>query len=1119
MINHCKSVLNRFLDKAIAFEDSVKMIRSKQAEKLKKRLRIFLCIYLTGVFFMMMFGFSSDAIAKESKKGNTGEASDIENAFEDWREETSDSNIYNYEAGDNVDYGSSIPFQVGNNVLSDGMEDFNKQANDWIYQQLFTASTGVMDSGDLEDSNFIWKMIKIVLYNLINLWYNTNVIFVRIIIVYPFFYLEMMLNSLGPNFFPKSLYGLFLGRVGSGGYVTNNIFGFELVENNIYGVVGSIFYSFTGSIVIIGLGIRLIASLAGAAWSNGSGEARRKLKESLGFGIVQIILLGVTPYLVYMACYIRDNILFEALRMTEWASRANMTNGTSVDVMRQGATAAASFFINASRSVGLGSGNSYNPFLDRALDFTNGTAIDSLMYAGTSILLYVFIFIYISLALDTMLTFGFAPITILSGKEALMDGIKHLVANLLTPVMDMLVLSIPLLLGSVTMQGADTLIGVTFIELVICFSYFPLRSSIRAKLGLRSAERSEGMGMGSMMMMMGAMRAVGSGIQSIAGAAASAGGAIENGSAGMDAADLAGDMDMAAIKDTSNRISDIQQAEKNIDGSGSLTEDADSLNPENPDLVSDSDEKLDEAGRAVEENEQSLNDIKDSAAAIESEDNDSQSEAALSAENETGMPGDMEKESDETAQEDELEDYSTGSAIADSNIKQAVESSNLANAMEQKKLQKSEEARQYNEKAQRLQAEHSRNQAKIAADPMNNEKKQEILAKNAKIKADMDNYRAKACAAQNQSRRYGELQSRAEDVCNSVRQRMGIGGRGRLSAQELSQYSALQRNANVGNFMEPLMQKSLAPDLQKKFYLQARQNAGMGLAAGIATTTALSGITLAGSMFLPPAAKAAALGTSVGVGGAVMRMTQQGLNRAGSGGTMGVSGIDYGLNSGSFNYGGTSANIEVDLSGSGVPSPADTGNPLLSGAGVTDVVVDFGRNMLTEAPGSSGIGQHMLSPDLAGERLNVLISSRLGADIKGLNDMAFQSRYGMDRSTFDIMLNSRSVLADMYMYGSLQREMASIPYIDHAAERKAGNVNINRGLNQVMDEYLSNRGSVTAGGKNYNLSDSAQRREYSALIQRLESELSIAIRTGKLGSVGEYDSLVRSILGKFQSGI
>lgn len=247
------------------------------------------------------------------------------------------------------------------------------------------------------------------------------------------------------------------GRVGSGKPNSVNIYAFELRSGNPYGVTASVCYALLRSIIFILLGIYFVFILAKSAWTGHTAQNREQIKSNLYLIAVKFIYLALMPYLFDVVLYVRDVVLHGLKSVTGMM----LADGAKLSLSN-------AFLLNA--------------------EFT-GRFIDAMMYLGTVGLTLYFAVIYIAIAIDMLVCFIAFPILCLmqSPKRNLMDSwVMTVLSNVLTPVLDAVLLLIPLL---TSMMLADVIEGIAFIQLIMCMLIIPARNRIKALLGVQSNER------------------------------------------------------------------------------------------------------------------------------------------------------------------------------------------------------------------------------------------------------------------------------------------------------------------------------------------------------------------------------------------------------------------------------------------------------------------------------------------------------------------------------------------------------------------------------------------------------------------------------------------------------
>lgn len=247
------------------------------------------------------------------------------------------------------------------------------------------------------------------------------------------------------------------GRVGSGKPNSVNIYAFELRSGNPYGVTASICYALLRSMVFVMLGVSFVFLLAQSAWSGHTAQSREQIKSKFYTTAMKFSFLTLMPYLFDVVLYVRDVILYGL----KTVNGQLIAGGGHLSLSN-------AFLLNAERT---------------------GRFIDALMYLGTVGLTLYFAVIYIAVALDLLICFISFPILCLlqTQKRNILDSwMMTVLSNILTPVLDAILLLIPLL---TSVMLADVIKGVSFIQLIMCMLIIPSRNRIKALLGIQSNER------------------------------------------------------------------------------------------------------------------------------------------------------------------------------------------------------------------------------------------------------------------------------------------------------------------------------------------------------------------------------------------------------------------------------------------------------------------------------------------------------------------------------------------------------------------------------------------------------------------------------------------------------
>lgn len=248
------------------------------------------------------------------------------------------------------------------------------------------------------------------------------------------------------------------GRVGSGQPNKVNIYAFELRKGNPYGVTAAVCYALLRGLMFIFLGIYFVFQLAKAAWSGHTAKSRDEIKAILPEMALKFSALILMPHLLDVALYVRDVLLYGIKEVTGQM----VTGGATLSLSK-------AFLLNAERS---------------------GTFVDAVMYLGTVVLTIYFVFLYVATAIDMLVCFvSFPFICVMHSKKRDLAGgwIMTVFSNLMTPVIDAVLLLIPLL---TSLMLSDVVKGVSIIQLVMCMLIIPARVRFKALLGIQSNERN-----------------------------------------------------------------------------------------------------------------------------------------------------------------------------------------------------------------------------------------------------------------------------------------------------------------------------------------------------------------------------------------------------------------------------------------------------------------------------------------------------------------------------------------------------------------------------------------------------------------------------------------------------
>lgn len=278
-------------------------------------------------------------------------------------------------------------------------------------------------------------------------------------------------------------------------YYGTNYYSFELVKGNPYGIVGSNVYILFRNLVIPILILLIFSKFAKAAWNSGNGEQRRIFKDTISRTVVMVLLVFLMPNIIDALIALRDIVL-------NYIS-SNLSNNMS------------SFFgldpSNDSSLIGFYKSSSTN----------SKHILDAMLYLGVSFISIFYMVTYISTAVAVMVSFMFFPLIIIfsfTDNKMVDMWFKEMLGNVFVPVLDAVLLLMPLMLKQFIPNGGAKTFLISFIA---CYSVIPSRSVIRGMLGVGGNMRSELLGfgalMGTMRMLSGMKNRVTGGIKNLWG--------------------------------------------------------------------------------------------------------------------------------------------------------------------------------------------------------------------------------------------------------------------------------------------------------------------------------------------------------------------------------------------------------------------------------------------------------------------------------------------------------------------------------------------------------------------------------------------------------------------------
>lgn len=293
------------------------------------------------------------------------------------------------------------------------------------------------------------------------------------------------------------------GRVGSGAQTA--MFTFELVSGNAYGTIASIAYTILRSVLFTWMVFILFGKLIKAVWSGGNGQVRNNFKEGVMIFCISFSLLFLLPYLLDLWLYLRDGLL----HFIKSGFLEKMGNHTTLSLI-------GTFHETAE---------------------TSGKITDALMYVGAVGITLWFVFDYVSMALSMMLFFTLFPFVAIQmnlDKKAIGNWCKHVFSMTITPILDIILLCIPLLF-SVFFPNA------WLIKMILCACIIPARRVAKNFLGLSSP----GEGMLSAVSALMALRSASNMVKRTGSRVSNIGNKIKNGRADMQRARMESDLGAA----------------------------------------------------------------------------------------------------------------------------------------------------------------------------------------------------------------------------------------------------------------------------------------------------------------------------------------------------------------------------------------------------------------------------------------------------------------------------------------------------------------------------------------------------------------------------------------------
>lgn len=228
---------------------------------------------------------------------------------------------------------------------------------------------------------------------------------------------------------------------------------FSFDEGNVYGVISAIAYSLIRGIAFLVLSVQLIFAIVQAIVGVSTGERAAQLKSSIGSIVTSFLILALAPKLLTETIHVRNQLTSTIITQVYGAENADLGNAVSVACAN---IAIVGFFI----------------FLAYLL-FCIRLAID-----------YTFI------ALSCVVGMISLPFCCMLGpqsiKSRLSNWISMMASNLMTPVIDTLLLAVPctILKVDISLSSINLQVGRIFCVVACCFGIQPARSWFQRWLGV-----------------------------------------------------------------------------------------------------------------------------------------------------------------------------------------------------------------------------------------------------------------------------------------------------------------------------------------------------------------------------------------------------------------------------------------------------------------------------------------------------------------------------------------------------------------------------------------------------------------------------------------------------------
>ena len=265
-----------------------------------------------------------------------------------------------------------------------------------------------------------------------------------------------LLSTVGRTLFELlDLVGASLDHLIYGRLVTENtLFTFDLGKDNIYGIVGFAIYGILSTCTIAMLIPIFTGKVVISAWKKGD-FAKSSLKDAFSYFVLSLLLVVLMPFFLDVMLFLRDVILYVV-----------------------GTDGATSLF-------GSESATSIISVLGAA---ANDNIISGVVFVAAVVLNLYFLIGYVGIALSMTANFILFPMVVLKmafDRQVLKDWIWEMVSCMFVPIIDAVLIMIPSFLGVYASElSALDSIGISVVQLIICYLIIPIRTYSRRILGL-----------------------------------------------------------------------------------------------------------------------------------------------------------------------------------------------------------------------------------------------------------------------------------------------------------------------------------------------------------------------------------------------------------------------------------------------------------------------------------------------------------------------------------------------------------------------------------------------------------------------------------------------------------